>query len=76
MPQTFYTEEEHREIVVAMEKKLMSAAQLLSEKVSRAEFAPSIGGFGCIYKPNAESEYCLGCPSTDFCPSRIKSWPK
>lgn len=76
MPQTFYTEEEHRVIVHALEAKLMHASQLLAEKVSRAEIAPGIGGFGCIFKPNAESEYCYGCPSTGFCPSPGKRWPK
>ena len=76
MPQTIYTEEEVRVITHDLEEKLLKASILLSEKVSRAEYSSGIGGFGCILKPGAESKYCFGCPSVDFCPAPGKRFPK
>ncbi len=76
MPKTFYSEEEFTEAVDAAKARAYELAQKLSAKVSRAEFADGIGGFGCIHLPGAESEYCFGCPAADLCPSTDKRWPQ
>lgn len=76
MPVTMWTDEEHREILDKANAAAFELAKRLARRVSRREKELGIGGFGCITEPNAESEYCCGCPAEDLCPYPSKQWPK
>ena len=76
MPEIFYTEREYREMQYGLQEQLLFASKMLARKISRAEVGSGIGGFNCILDLDAESDYCYGCPSTEFCPSPNKRWPK